>query len=359
MDNNVNPEMLTLARESRGMSQAELAQAIGSSQGKISKYESGMLTVTDSDLDTIAGILEYTKEFFYQSDKVYGLGCSFIFNRKRKKVPVSTQKKLQADVNILRMRIDRLLRDFDIEHENTFKPLDVDEYDGRPERVAATVRSQWNVPQGPIGNVTALIESAGGIVVKMPFPTRLIDAVHLWPPGLPPLFFINQNLSGDRLRWTLVHEIGHAIMHDNPTADDVEEQANQFAGEFLMPREEIKGFLHGLTLERAATLKPYWKASMSAIIRRAWNLGCISERKYRSLNAGLSAQGYKTNEPFPVEVEEPKLLGQIYSAHLTELGYEQVELELALFTPKPASQQILSFRESVVMPFYTPERIAR
>jgi Zn-dependent peptidase ImmA (M78 family)/transcriptional regulator with XRE-family HTH domain len=354
----VNHRMITLSRESRGMSQVELARAVGVTQSKISKYESGVLPVTEKDLVVIARTLDYTAEFFYQQDQIYGLGTSFLFHRKRKNVPVSVQKKLEAEVNVMRMKVGRLLRSIEIEHENSFQAIDVDDHGGRADRIAAEVRALWKVPQGPVASVTALIESAGGIVIKMPFETKHIDAAHMWPPGMPPLFFVNQELPGDRLRWTLVHEIGHAIMHTGFT-EDIEEQANRFTGEFLMPRDEVRRHLFGLTLERAATLKPYWKVSMAAIILRAKELECISERKYRSLFTSLSAQGYRISEPFPVAVEEPKLLDTIYTAHLVDLGYSPDQLEQVLFKPTPDVQPILHFSGQATTPFYKPSRVAR
>jgi Zn-dependent peptidase ImmA (M78 family)/transcriptional regulator with XRE-family HTH domain len=355
----VNKEMVVLARESRGLSQTELAEAIGVTQGKVSKYENGTLPVNAGDIENIALALNYSTDFFYQTDPIYGLGSSFIFHRKRKNVPVFVQRKIQAQVNILRMRIDRLLRSIDIEHENAFKYFDVDEFDGQIGKIAAGVRAIWKMPQGPISNVTALIESAGGIVVKVAFETKLIDAVHLWPPNMLPLFFVNCDLPGDRLRWTLAHEIGHAIMHQSSPTGDVEEQANAFTGEFLMPRAEIERHLHDLTLERAAILKPYWKVSMAAIIRRAKDLDCISERKYRTLNMSLSSQGYKAVEPFPVELEKPSLLDTIYQSHIDDLGYSQTELERRLFSRDSDRNAILPFEKPrPMLPFYDPQRIA-
>ena len=43
MTKNINPEMLVLARESRGVMQSELARMLSVTQGKVSKLESGLL----------------------------------------------------------------------------------------------------------------------------------------------------------------------------------------------------------------------------------------------------------------------------------------------------------------------------
>jgi Zn-dependent peptidase ImmA (M78 family)/transcriptional regulator with XRE-family HTH domain len=336
MDRLINPDMLILARESRGMTQTELADALSVTQGKISKYENGMLLVSDDDLERLTKVLNYTAEFFFQKDQVYGLGSSFLFHRQRKDVPVLLQKKIQAQVNILRVQVERLLRGAEIAAGNQFEPLDIDAYNGKAERVAAVVRASWKVPLGPFPNVTAAVEAAGGIVLTCSFETRLIDAAHLWLPGLPPLFFLNKDLPGDRLRWTLAHECGHAFMHHNPTSEDVEEQANRFASELLMPADEIAHQLDNLTIERAAILKQHWKVSMAAIIKRAQDLERITARKAKSLFSHMGALGYRLNEPFPIPVEEPKVVRQLVAFHRQELGYNDFDLaRLLLYSPDP------------------------
>ncbi len=322
--------MLILARESRGMSQADLARAVELTQGKISKYENGMFAVSDCDLKKIATVLDYTPEFFFQRDNVYGLGSSFLFHRQRKAVPISVQRKIQAEINILRMQVTRLLNGLEVSPENRFETLDSDQFDGHVEKIVALVKAGWKVPLGPVNNVTAIVEGAGGIVLRCAFGTKLIDAAHLWLPGLPPLFFLNRELSGDRLRWTLAHEIGHAIMHRSPTGD-VEAEANAFASEFLLPRREVENHLADMTLERAASLKTVWKVSMAAIIKRAFDLRAITQAKYRRLFTSLSANGYRTNEPFPVPVEEPQTVRRLVDLHRTALNYTNFDLAKLLF----------------------------
>ncbi len=46
MTERVNPDMLALAREARGLTQGELAEAINVSQSKVSKYEVGLLEIS-------------------------------------------------------------------------------------------------------------------------------------------------------------------------------------------------------------------------------------------------------------------------------------------------------------------------
>ncbi|MCK4340140.1 MAG: ImmA/IrrE family metallo-endopeptidase [Phycisphaerae bacterium] len=330
----VNPRMLVLARESRGLSQAELAAAIEVSQGKISKYENGLLELSDDDLTRIAAVLDYEPAFFSETDQVYGLGTSLLFNRKRKTAPVHVQRRIIAQVNVVRMQIERLLRGAEVAVENRFERLDIDRFDGDAEAVARHTRSAWRLPPGPIANLTAAIESAGGIVAVCDFSTDRIDAAHMWLDGFPPMFFMNAQVPGDRHRFSLAHEVGHAIMHNLPS-DDVEAEADRFASEFLMPADEIGPQLIGLTIQRAAQLKMQWKVSMQAIIVRAWHLRRITEQRYRSLYTQISVHGYRRNEPFPIPFEQPTVLAQLIKVHQEHHGYSEEDMGRLLFTHAP------------------------
>ena len=334
-DRVVNPVMIVLARESRGWSQKDLAERIGVTQATVSKYENGMLAVSEKDAAEMARVMEYTPELLYQQEQVYGLGSSFLFHRKRQTAPVGLQKRIQARINILRMQVARLFRGVDLDFTNSFDVAEPGELAGEPERAARVVRAAWRIPTGPIPNLTTAVENAGGVVLKCSFDTDMIDAAHFWLPALPPLFFMNRDVPTDRMRWTLAHEIGHAVMHRCYAGADVEGEADRFAAEFLLPRDEVARQLHDLTLERAAVLKQTWKVSMAAIIRQAHRLECITPTRYKNLNLSLSSLGYKKNEPYPLPAEEPTLIRKVVQVHRAQLGYGDAELSRLLFSPDP------------------------
>src|SRR5215212_12019641 len=108
MTQTINPEMLVLARESRGIKQGELEKRLSVTQGKISKLESGLLQVTDDFLDGLAEALHFPREFFYQTDRVYGYGTTCIYHRKRQSLPSLELRRLIAELNVRRIQISRL-----------------------------------------------------------------------------------------------------------------------------------------------------------------------------------------------------------------------------------------------------------
>lgn len=327
-----NPEMLILAREFRGLRQTELADLIGAKQGTVSKIEAGLHSA-DSFIRQIADALEFPPEFFEQQDRVFGFNSAVFFHRKRQALPDKILRRLHASMNIVRMRLHRLLRSAPIdEAEFFFRRIDIAEYKGS-EEVARLARAMWHVPSGPVKSVIDVIEGAGGFVFTTDFGTRQIDALSEWIPGYPPIFLVNANndITGDRLRLTLAHEIAHVLMHKYPEAE-MEQQANEFAAEFLMPRREIKASLYNLTLVKLAQLKKIWKVSMAALIQRAYELKTITETQRRYLFMALAKRGHRLREPVETDipVERPSRLKALVRTHV-ELGFSTRDLMSLLF----------------------------
>lgn len=326
MNDTVNGEMLQLARESRGLTQKQLSQLTSISQGMISKFERGDALIPKSDLGLIAKALDYPKTFFYQHVQTRGFGVSGVFHRKRQSIPMLTLKKIQADFNIRTMEIEKLLDGTEIQSENEFHRLDVEDFDGEAEQIAELVRAQWNLPLGPIKSIIAVIESAGGVVLKYDLGSKKLDAQSRWISCLPPIFFANKNIPTDRLRFTLAHEIGHVIMHNIPTIS-MEDQANRFASSFLMPRREIVHDLNPFSLERAMRLKLKWKVSIAALIMRAFDVGVLTSSQKRRFFTIMGKAGYRTAEPVTIpDDEKPNTIHRLIEVYQNEHGYKIKDL---------------------------------
>lgn len=349
MFRNVNPQMITLARDLAGISQNDLTKKIHFTQGKLSKIENSFLKCSDEDISLIAEALDLPVDFFYQTDNVYGIGISQLYYRKKKTTTQKELKKYEALFQVRRMQISRLLKSVDL-GEITIKDFPIDEYES-PAKIARLVRAMWHIPSGPIDNVVDIIENNGGIIFSEHAPDSKVDAMSQWVKNstplnmvltgnygeeiLPPVFLINESRPMDRIRFSLCHELGHSIMHKIPN-DNIEHQADEFAAEFLMPEGDIKKSLYNLTFERLIKLKLHWKVSIAALIYRAKELNCITENQYRYLFMKLSSMGYKTREPQRLDppVEKPKLFYNIMKLHFHDLDYSKNELsKLLLINP--------------------------
>ncbi len=319
-----NPAMVTLARESRGMTMGELATKVGVTSSLISKIEQGAREMSEERAKSIASSLDYPVDVLTWREPVYGFGSSSFYHRKQQSLPQKTLKQIQAFVNFHRIRAKRLSAALDLDFAFTIPSLAVDDY-GSPEEIARAVRAAWRMPLGPVQNLTEWIEAAGGVVVPREFSSAKINAISVWPPGESPFFVLNTLLPACNLRFSLAHELGHLVMHEVPEPGQ-EEEADRFAAEFLMPAREIKPQLRGMNLTLAARLKPVWRTSMGAIIRRARDLEVITDRQHTSLRVQLSQKGWSKDEPVQIPHEQPSLIPEIIRVHHSEHGYSSSDL---------------------------------
>lgn len=321
----VNPAMVVLGRESRGLSQAALAERLGVTQGRVSKIEAGLLPVPHDLLDTMSRTLDYPRLFFLREGDTIGVGVAELFHRRRQDVPKRVLSKLHARIALRLAEASSLLRS--VEVSCNVPRMDIDAYDGRADDIARLVRAGWRLPRGPIHDLVASLEDAGVVVMSMDFETMKVDAISRWLPGLPPYFFVNEAIPRDRCRFSLAHELAHMVMHDlaNP---DMERQANEFAAEFLLPERDVRADLDDLSLAKLAVLKRYWMVAMSALLKRAEDLNAITPRRARSLWAEMSRAGYNRREPVELDPEDerPTLLYELVETHITELGYDESDL---------------------------------
>jgi Zn-dependent peptidase ImmA (M78 family) len=327
--------MLVVARESRGRTQKDVADAACVTQGLISKAEHGLISEIGADeLQAIARYLNYPEPLFLEPGRVRETGSACLYHRKRKTLPAKVLKKLDARMYLRNINVGKLLDGLDIESDRTFHTLDIDEFGGSPANVARALRAAWRIPDGPISNLTALIESAGGIVLTEDFGHHKLFGMSCWTSRRVPLFFLNSEIPTADLRWTMAHELGHLTMHHNMPTDDPEVEADEFAGEFLAPEVYFKPTCRRLTFDRLANLKSFWRISMKAIIKRAHFIGAIDDGVAVRLYKQHSARGYNSAEPYEIPAEQSTLVKSAIDVHMNDHGYSADELAQAMLLPR-------------------------
>lgn len=326
----LNPEVLIVARESRGYTQQEIADAAGIAQGLVSRAENGRFELQQAHVAAIAEFLNYPESLFYEPGRIREVGSACLYHRKRKTLPKKVLSKLDARMYMRNVNIMKLLHGLDIEGDRMFHTMDPDEYGGDPVAVARALRAAWRIPEGPIPNLTTLIESAGGIVLLEDFNHHKLFGMSCWTRHGHPLFFLNASVPTADLRWTMAHELGHLTMHGTPPNGDPEDEADAFAGEFLAPAALFKASARRLTFDRLPQLKAYWGLSMKGIIKRAQVVGAIDQKTAVRLYKQHSARGYNSAEPYPLPPEPPTLVETAIHVHLGEHGYTRDELAEAI-----------------------------
>ncbi|MET6997837.1 XRE family transcriptional regulator [Chitinophaga defluvii] len=323
----INPEMIKLARESRGLNQGDLCTLLGVAQGTISKIENGLMQPSPELIQNLCKVLDYPSSFFSQKDNVYA--TSYIYYRKRLSMTKKNLSVSEAKRNIIRISIEKLLDSIDLPETNLFR-WDIATH-GSPEDAALLLREKWRIPKGKIDNLTKVIEDNGIVIVPFDFGGDKIDGISLYTEKNHPLIFVNNKLSPDRYRLTVAHELGHLIFHfGNPIAEDrdVELEAFKFASELLVPSIDFRRSFENLDFKALTNLKLYWRVSMSSLVMKAKQIGSITENQAKYLFSQLSALGFKLQEPPELSPakEYPMLIKEILQVYKEQLGYSTEDM---------------------------------
>ncbi|MFT4164189.1 MAG: XRE family transcriptional regulator [Microlunatus sp.] len=336
-------EVLTTARRASGLTQEKLAERAGVTQAALSRYENGLREPDDATLEVLARALGVTTRFMKHAGRVRGAAAVDAHMRRRATAPATVWKKLEARLNMYRMHVSVLSEEIQIRSNNrvpTFDPIDT-----TPDAAARMVRMQWSMPIGPVRNLVGWLESAGCLIIEESFGTTRVDGMSQWI-GEQPVIYINSDSPTDRKRLTLAHELGHLVLHSTEVVEEIEEQANEFAAEFLMPIEVIKPQLRNLRIDVLPDLKRQWGVSMAALIERAYRSGFLAASKRVSMYKIFGSRGWRTSEPVSNELvpERPTLAAAIAQA-LVDRGLSASEIADIAGFASPQDNDVFAVRK--------------
>lgn len=314
----VNPQMVTIARESRGLTHLELADKLNVSKATAWRLEHDVYGISQDIINNLSKELRFPDSFFFQKGEVLPLGLSY---RKRDVVAAKLLSQIEANINIYRLNIETLLTA--IAWEDLKLPvLDVNKY-GSPQECAIQLRKTWKVEKGVINSLSELLETKRILLINFDFGTERVDGRFVMALDKSPVIVTNRSLLGDRQRFTLAYQLGHLVMHlsTSPAHDrDLSHEANLFAAEFLMPEKDIKNDLQELTLPKLGELKRKWKVSMQALLYRASDLQLLSDNQKHYLLKQFNQQNIRRREPKELDIptEQYKLVRDLLTQYRTK-----------------------------------------
>jgi Zn-dependent peptidase ImmA (M78 family) len=151
--------------------------------------------------------------------------------------------------------------------------------------------------------------------------TTALDGLCNWSKtdGRPYMMLANDKMSFFRRQMDAAHEMSHAIIHRNVTAEElrrdftlIERQAFRLASAFLLPASGFAMAVGYPTLSGLLTLKDQWRVSVKAMIRRCRDLDLVDDDGQIQLYKYYSAKGWNREEPLDrsTTVAQPRLLAQ-------------------------------------------------
>jgi Zn-dependent peptidase ImmA (M78 family)/DNA-binding XRE family transcriptional regulator len=302
--NTAYPARITQCRELAGLSKTELASQLNVSVAAVSQWENGSKNPTPDNLVALSRHLRVPMPLLLTP----------VPTELSSRGPITFRARSSAKTAMLRRQAESLA-ELDAEAflwmekwvslpnpslpEILFKD---------PEESANECRRFWGLGNRPIAKLGELFESRGIRLCSAAFGDVRFDAFSCIVSGRPFVFLGNEKQDRARSRFDAAHELGHLIMHQHFSQDELEakkeeteKQANAFSSAFLMPRETFSCDIIDTSLDGFKRIKPKWGVSIQAMVRRAKDLGLLSEETYQRHCISMGQQGWRRAKGEPLD----------------------------------------------------------
>ena len=301
----VNPERISWCADERGVSIDEMAQDVGIAASTIEKLMVDEGGLTFGQLTKLAEYFGRSTLFFLDpepidEDQVHTPQFRTLANQKPELSP-----KIKALIERAEKQRDlylSLCEDLDIEPV-AFAPPNV--ADLSISGAAASIRS-WLGIEGvntfdgyrqAVEAKGALVFRSNGYAGKWQIPKNIPILGFSIYDARSPLIFVKKQAAEVRQTFTLMHELGHLILHKSSFIDDVhdiytgdgeESEANAFAGLLLVPDRYLQQIDDRTRPEDVAEYDDWlrsrrqeWGVSGEVILRRLLDSGRLPRARYQ------------------------------------------------------------------------------
>ncbi|PGT20758.1 spr1629 family repressor/antitoxin [Bacillus cereus] len=323
---------LTNIRILHGYTRKQLSEMLEITEQAIWQYENGYMSPKLEVINKMKRIFKVKSKYFYSEDFLSENGKSNIQQchiAYRADIINSAQKTLSeaktiefisSFLNVIEKKLHYPPNEIVALREKVIQYLTSSDEDKRTkiEKAAKLAREFLGIGNKSNLNLLFILEKKGAFIFEKAIGER-IDAYSLWAEdGRPFIILGNLKKSAARRNFDLAHELGHLLLHykvefsslDNKAYREHEQEANLFAGAFLLPEKEFTEDFNLLSKNSAPDsyidLKSKWIVSIQALAYRAHSLGLLDYQKYRYFNIKLNRQGYKIREPLDDEIKVMK-----------------------------------------------------
>ena len=312
-------------RLQKNMSKKELADKCGVSAMAITHYENGD---RKPDIDMIKKLAEALGVFVADFLTERNTSLSFVHGefRKQASLPESKQEYIRESVE------EYFSRFFDAVECLGGNPLpeppktESIKWDADVERCAERIKQALGLSRsGPVKELYAVLENKGFLIMELDVDSRKFSGMN-GKVNQYPYIVVNENMSPERKRSTIAHELVHIMSSDMKCSEEVEEEkrATAVAGAFLISLDDVH---RELGAHRTRVTKDYiltceeYGISMYLLVKRAALAGIISSSLEKNFYIRANKAGYQTNEPVHIkDPESPTLLRQLVYRAVNEEG---------------------------------------
>ncbi|MFG6204928.1 helix-turn-helix domain-containing protein [Pseudomonas retamae] len=348
-------ERLRQLRLTFGITQTALAEMVGRASGNISKWENGVQAPEADAFQRLCEVFDVSENWLLEEQIVTNEEIPFFF---RSQVSATANAREIAEVRLAWLQeISYKLQEslefvaVNVPHLEESNCLVIS--DEEIEQMASKCRKVWGLGTAPIPNVVQTLENAGIVCTRTTLGHLKMDGVSNWHEldQRPYVLLVADKANGIRNRFDAAHELGHIVLHRHVSKEQyesnydlLESQAHRFASAFLMPAESFLREIRWPTLDTLLALKPRWKVSVAAMVRRCKDLEIINETTTTRLWKARSARGWVKGEPMDADFdfERPQLIARGVKMLVEQNVFSRSQLRQLLGLPLPTLESLCS-----------------
>ena len=188
-------------------------------------------------------------------------------------------------------------------------------------RKAEEVRKLLGLGTGPIVDLDPVCEILGITVYRAHLGTDLSkvpSGAFLNHPEIGFSILVNLGMTPGRRRFTVAHELAHALFHSHETnriisreRNPLETFADTFAGEFLMPREGVRRFMEEIGMNPrisepadAIRIQRYFRVSWPTALVRLKQMNAITQATSRRFEESVRPLHLARSLGYAIDKEE-------------------------------------------------------
>ena len=348
---NLFSERFKSARLLNGFSLQDLADKLNNkiSRQALHKYEKGEVIPDSEMMIHLCAVLGVRQDYFFRESLIELGEIEF---RKLKKLPAKEQHKIVEHTK------DILYRYLELEEIIGIETRFVNPLSGWKtissfadiEKASIHVRKEWNLGGDPIYNTIELLEDHQIKVVEI-HSEDSFDGMQTWVNKNIPVIAINmsQVKSADRIRFTVLHELGHLLLplHNLPESEK-ERFCHQFAAAMLFPKDtaqkELGKARKKLFIQELGALKQQYGISIQALVYRSRDLGIITDTFLKQFMFLMVNNQWKVIEPIQYEgLEKSNRFKQLIFRALAE---DLISISKAAVL---SNQSLIDFRKQIML----------
>ena len=300
----------------KGMSKKELAKQVNITPMAITNYENGDRYPDMDIMKRIAKCLEVKVSDFLE---VRNENIVFSHNEFRKNTSLSkeNQELIHESVEEYFSRFMNIVEILGGEVMPPFSKIHATKITNNIDEDAKKLREYLGFAQeGPLEDLVGKLENKGFLIMFKSIDNNLFSGINGTVNGRPYIM-INENMSPERQRSTLGHELAHIIFdwsNVNMSEKEIENYATAISGAFLFPKSDV---IRELGIHRTSISKDMefvakeYGISMFLIAKRAELSNVVSQKVAKDFYIFASKQGWRKKEPNRIPPEKAYLFNQL------------------------------------------------